>query len=587
VLLFVWMFKIAPGMGSKAAPEVVPAQVDGGQSATGAAATPDSTAPVPPDGDTVAVAPKAKDPASPADLSTPLAEEYRNLPANPAIVLAAGPDVQVMLDPDKGAISQVLLHKFKNQAHEPTMPLLAPGSQLLGLSDIGGNWKYSHAKVLAQTDRSVTISRWIVGTPMVLEQRFTLDAEQPYHLQHELRLRNQGDDLLAIPTMTLDAGLIEPLDAPSGFFGSAGIDQSLAVRPADKADPKSYPVAKIVKMKPEDLQETSALPSKWLAVQNKYFTSVLMTPEGQNFTGYQLHAPPQLDEAGGVRPDRHLIGGTVSFTSLPLAAGESRAWVINAFIGPKNFGLLKEQGSRLEDIMNFDLFLFFHFGWMEKISRLILWAVLGLHDQFGSYGLAIIIITLILRTIFWPLTHQSTMLSRKMQKIQPLAAEIREKYKSDPQKMQSKTMELYKQHKVNPITGCLPMLLQVPVFFALFNVLRSSIELRQAEWLWVHDLSIPDTIFTFPWVNLPLNPLAITMGAGMILQQRLMPTSADPAQQKMMGFMSLFFVFICYSMPSGLTLYWTVNQICSIVQYKLTHVMLDRKEPTAGKPVKA
>ena len=157
-----------------------------------------------------------------------------------------------------------------------------------------------------------------------------------------------------------------------------------------------------------------------------------------------------------------------------------------------------------------------------------------------------------------------------MQKIQPLAQEIREKYKNDPQKMQQKTMELYREQKINPIAGCLPMFLQIPVFFALFNVLRSAIELRQAPFLWADDLSGQDSIFTIPGIEIPINPLAIIMGLTMVLQQKTIPTSTDPMQQKVMMFMTVFFVFILYTMPSGLTLYWSINQIVSIFQHKIT-----------------
>ena len=132
-------------------------------------------------------------------------------------------------------------------------------------------------------------------------------------------------------------------------------------------------------------------------------------------------------------------------------------------------------------------------------------------------------------------------------------------------------MELYRENKINPVAGCLPMFLQIPVFFSLFNVFRSAIELRQAGFLWAVDLSRQDTIFTFPVIGIPLNPLALLMGLTMFLQQKTMPTSPDPMQQKVMMFMTIFFVIMLYPMPSGLTLYWTINQVISIIQYKVTH----------------
>jgi YidC/Oxa1 family membrane protein insertase len=153
--------------------------------------------------------------------------------------------------------------------------------------------------------------------------------------------------------------------------------------------------------------------------------------------------------------------------------------------------------------------------------------------------------------------------------------------------MNAKIFELYKEHKVNPIGGCLPIFAQIPVFFALFNVLRSAIELRHAEFLgFISDLSQPDMLFVFPanWAligGMPFNILPFLMGGAMYLQQRLMPTSAEPMQQKMMGFMTIFITFVCYSMPAGLTLYWTVSNVCSIIQYRITHKMIEKQSASS------
>jgi YidC/Oxa1 family membrane protein insertase len=185
-------------------------------------------------------------------------------------------------------------------------------------------------------------------------------------------------------------------------------------------------------------------------------------------------------------------------------------------------------------------------------------------------------VTFVIKILFWPLTHKSTVSMRKMQKLQPLMQEIRQKYKDDVQVMNRKIMDLYREHKVSPLGGCLPILLQIPVFFALFNTLRGAIQLRQASFFWVADLSTPDTL---PWelFGFPIRPLAILMGISMLAQQALSPTTGDPAQKRMMTFMSLFFMFIFYSMPAGLTLYWTTNQVLTIGQTMFTR-WLEKRE---------
>jgi YidC/Oxa1 family membrane protein insertase len=192
-------------------------------------------------------------------------------------------------------------------------------------------------------------------------------------------------------------------------------------------------------------------------------------------------------------------------------------------------------------------------------------------------------ITFLVKLLFWPLTHYSTLSMKKMQTVQPRIVEIREKYKDDPAKVQQKIMELYREEKVNPLGGCLPVVLQIPVFFALFNVFRGAIELRHASFLWVTDLSQPDTL---PWLllGLPIRPLAILMSVTMFLQQKLTPSSLDPMQARMMMIMTVFFAFIFYGMPAGLTLYWTVNQVLSIVQTLITYRLVKQMTPARPNP---
>jgi YidC/Oxa1 family membrane protein insertase len=177
------------------------------------------------------------------------------------------------------------------------------------------------------------------------------------------------------------------------------------------------------------------------------------------------------------------------------------------------------------------------------------------------------------RIPFIPLINKSQRSMKKMQEMQPRMAEVREKYKKDPQRMQKEMMELYKTHKVNPVGGCLPMLLQIPVFFALYKILMIAIELRGAPFiLWIKDLSAPDTLFGHLPSSIPLiggfavGPLPIVMGITMIIQQKMTPTSADPRQNKMMMFMPIIFTFLFLNFASGLVLYWLMNNVFSIIQ---------------------
>ena len=195
-----------------------------------------------------------------------------------------------------------------------------------------------------------------------------------------------------------------------------------------------------------------------------------------------------------------------------------------------------------------------------------------------GYGLAVILLTIIVKLIFWPLSHKSTVSMRRMQALKPQLDALKEKYKDDPTTMYRKQQELFKENNVSQLGGCLPMLLQIPVFFALFSTFRNAIELRHASFLWAYDLSMPDTL---PFDLVPIRPFAILMAAAMYLQQRMMP-NPDPQQARMMSFMTIFFMFLFYGMPSALTLYLTVSYLLGILQTALTNQMLPHVQPAAS-----
>jgi YidC/Oxa1 family membrane protein insertase len=201
----------------------------------------------------------------------------------------------------------------------------------------------------------------------------------------------------------------------------------------------------------------------------------------------------------------------------------------------------------------------------------------AIHDFIPNYGIAIIILTLLIKIVLWPLGAKSYKSMSEMKKIQPLMKEIREKYKDDKKKMNEEVMALYRTYKINPLGGCLPMVVQIPVFFALYRMLYQAIELRHAPFfLWINDLSAPDRLFDFgfsiPFMQPPygIPVLTLVMGASMILQQKMSPPMGDPAQAKMMMLMPVVFTVIFINFSSGLVLYWLVNNIFSIAQQYYT-----------------
>ncbi|MBY0275175.1 membrane protein insertase YidC [Candidatus Binatia bacterium] len=226
------------------------------------------------------------------------------------------------------------------------------------------------------------------------------------------------------------------------------------------------------------------------------------------------------------------------------------------FLGPKELKDLEAAGHDFERAMNL--------GWFGPISLLLLRVLNLSHRVTGNYGLDIILLTCLVKIAFWPLTQKSFKSMREMQKLQPEMQRLREKYKDDAKQMNTEIMELYKRHKVNPLGGCLPMVLQIPVFFGLYQLLANTIQLRHAPFFfWIHDLAAPERLDVMGY-GVPV--LTLLLGASMFLQQRMSPQTGDPTQQRVMMFMPLLFTFMFIGFPAGLTLYWLTNNVLTIAQ---------------------
>ncbi|MGQ9484106.1 MAG: membrane protein insertase YidC [Desulfosoma sp.] len=300
-------------------------------------------------------------------------------------------------------------------------------------------------------------------------------------------------------------------------------------------------------------KETPVLkpPLRWAGFENNYFLQALIPGAEQHF---QV-ATRLLDPASGLI---QLVYLTDPFTVAPGAA----VTVSNTYYwGPKELEALKRGDPRLERALDF--------GWFSILAKPLLVFLRWLNHYTHNYGVAIIILTVIIKILFWPLTHKSFKSMQVMKKIQPKMAQIREKYKDDREKLNQELMMLYRTYKVNPLGGCLPMVLQIPVFFALYRMLYGAIELRhQPFWLWINDLTAPDRLsvgFELPYIGgLPV--LTLLMGASMFIQQKMTPSAGDPRQEKLMLMMPVIFTVFFINFPSGLVLYWFVNNVLSIVQ---------------------
>ena len=296
---------------------------------------------------------------------------------------------------------------------------------------------------------------------------------------------------------------------------------------------------------------------KWVALQSRYFMSGLIPDQIEEASLHLALKSDQFVAARYLQPEKALQPGT------------QYTYKYQLFMGPKRIQELRNVGNDLQKVVDF--------GWFDIIAKPCLWLMNLFYSVIPNYGVAIIIMTLLVKLLLWPLGQKSYKSMSEMKKIQPLMKEIREKYKDDKQRMNQEDMGLYRTYKINPLGGCLPMVVQLPVFFALYRMLYEAIELRHAPFfLWIDDLAAPDRLFRFdfsiPFMEPPygIPVLTIVMGASMLLQQKMSPPMGDATQAKMMMFMPIIFTFIFINFSSGLVLYWLVNNILSIAQQYYT-----------------
>lgn len=313
----------------------------------------------------------------------------------------------------------------------------------------------------------------------------------------------------------------------------------------------------------------------WVAAKNKYFVQILTPEEGAD--GLVLHAQRELTPAERSNPDLAVkmtpieeVAAAAVFASVELAPGAKQERRYSYYIGPKKLAELGKLTLHRDEVMEIG-------DWLKPISKVLLRTLNAIHSVLPNYGVAIMLLTIIIRVVFWPITHKSSQSMKRMAELQPLVKEVQAKYQKDPQRMQAEMMKIYKEHKVNPVAGCLPMLIQIPFFFALFLVLRSAIELRFAPFLWISDLSEPENLFANV-IGFPLNILPLLMAGTMYWQQKITPTAGDPQQAKMMRIMMTgMMLFFLYSYAAGLALYWTTQNLLMIGQ----QLWMQRKKKTA------
>ncbi len=486
-----------------------------------------------------------------------------------------------------GALASATLRDYRRALEADSGPVVldfsgAPALAVEGIPGLGAKSDFS----LAEKDGVVTMSaRSADGWALERTVAFT----NGYHLAVTDTFRREGA-AAPLPALSVALGPIAPEAVPSRGFGSLGPMEGLDARVRDakgrartleqnaaralvKDRTPSFTqmfggpggggcacsASPIQPMAPRSATADFAVQAgesvDWIAVRDRFFVEVL-TPD---VPGASVRTAVRRRESSVPAPLAvESVAAALGWAEAPAAAGAPVVRRYSLYVGPRKMDELRKISPAHLDVMRFGTWSWFC-RWLLDLLNFI-------HRFVPNYGWAIVVLTLLVRVVLLPLSRKSQQSMRKMSELQPRMKEINEKYKDEPQKRQAETMRLYAENHVNPLSSCLPMLIQLPVFIALFTVLRSSVELRFAPWLWVADLSAPEGLFRewFPFGG--LNILPVAMAATMTLQSLLTPSAGDPKQQRMMAvMMPVMMLFMFYSMPAALCLYWSVSQALAIL----------------------
>lgn len=433
-----------------------------------------------------------------------------------------------------------------------------------------------------QSENSVTFAAEL-GKGVVLQRIYTLpdsdSGQEPYNIEHKTVLRNGSESPRTFSTLYFNLGTAHAISEkqPQSFLNVGYFDGNKArFIGIDKlmgggflsflGFGSSEPVEKLEK----------SVRSEWVSVKNQFFASILSseTP-GRELSIHKVDLPGS--EEGP--PQRPGISASVGYDIGTVGAGSAESLNFDFYIGPKEFKRLQSMDNRQDEVMQF--------GFLGVISKMLLSFMYMIHAFVPNWGWSIVIMTICIKLLFWPLSAKASRSQKRMAKIQEPMKELKEKHKDNPQKFQKEMLELFKKHQVNPVAGCLPMVIQMPIFFGLFYMLRTASELRHESFLWVSDLSMPDTLAHV--AGFPINLLPMIMGLSMFFQMSMAPVSptADPVQQKVFKFLPFIFLIFLYNFSSGLVLYWTVQNFLTILQQKMINRLPDEKMPEPVAPANA
>lgn len=532
---------------------------------------------------------------SATDASGPVAKAV-SLPEKETLYVLENDLIRATFTSRGGALRSVALKAYpQTQKSNTPYVLLSPDTLpflALNFTNRADGSDLNNYRMISQSSDSIIFARTIANG-VVLERRYTLTSPtkdrsaQGYLINQTLSWHNVSSSDLQLPAFSMNAGIaqLDMLDAQGKPVLKADAAHAMALDFGyyDGKDPHFVYIntfkgsAFLFWNSPaRDLIEQKGL-TAWASADSKFFSIICTPRKDTTATGVLTH---EIVADNG----SEAITGSLQFNGPLVAAGGTVAYGLQSYFGPKEYARLSTLTEHQDEVMQFAYNWWPIFAWLGAIaaffSKLFISMLNWLAGAVHNYGVAIILLTLVIRLAMWPFTAAAAQASKKMATVQPMLKELQEKYKNSPEKLQRETVKLFQEYQVNPLAGCLPALFQIPVFLGFFYMLRSAAELRFEHFLWIQDLSMPDTVAYLG--SFPVNPLPVVMLVTMYFQMKLTPSAGDPEQRKVMMLTPFLFSFLLYSFSAGLTLYWTLSNLISIIQQLL--VNREKSTPSGGSP---
>jgi len=542
-------------------------------------------------------------PEAPAPGLVPLAPTQTTLfaaltddKADAVTTLLANDFVEVRLTDFGGAIANVAFKKYteSQQSADPFIFNRQHAAPLLAIGELRGLDQNTRFTRVSATSTEV-VYQTVFENRIEVTRRYRLPAagEDPYRIRHETTFRNLTDQTIPLPRLALELGTTSLISANDlGQYLNVATNDGKDTEYIERSALEGGGFFAMLGLKDGTPKAIIEQPSAlvWAAVKNQFFASIYTADAaGTGVAVRRVDLPPLT---GSTRANT----GITAAARYDLPALAPRASATHGgllYVGPKEYSRLANFAHNEDKVMQFDRYFFnriFLSGYVAPaLNKLMVWT----HGAVGNWGLSIVLMTLLLKIISVPFTLAASRSAKKMVKLSEPMKAVREKYKDNPKKLNEATLALFKEHKVNPAGGCIPILITIPLFVGFFAMLQGTAELRFQSFLWAHDLSAPDTIWHIPGLGLPLNIMPLLMGATMIFQMKLTPTptTMEGPQAMIMKIMPWMFTLICYNFAAALALYSTINGLFTIVQQLLVN-KYSKDEPlvpavtTGGKKVK-